>query len=100
MKANWGKYFFEELRRGKEMTREEQKDYDAIDERMHSAEAINRDLISLCNNHFIKAWYQPYAGANYECLFCCASLKRDHKTMNHEADCPVMVYQDILNKKY
>ena len=31
---------------------------------------IIKDLLDLCNEHFIDPFIQPYAGANAECRFC------------------------------
>jgi len=59
---------------------------------------IIKDLLDLCNEHFIESFIKPYAGANSECKFCGARELKSGKADHLVADCPVMKYHDIVNK--
>ena len=59
-----------------------------------NGKAIN-DLLSLCNEHFVDPFVQPYAGANFECMFCGATRQRDGTADHSAADCPVIKLQGV-----
>ena len=54
-------------------------------------EEIIKDLLAICNEHFIDAFIKLYAGANSECLFC-------GTTCNHAPYCPVVKYEELAKK--
>lgn len=59
---------------------------------------VIRDLVNLCDEYFVNPIVKPYAGANYECMFCGATEQRDGSIDHSVADCPVMKYQAIHEK--
>jgi hypothetical protein len=59
---------------------------------------IIKDLLDICNESFINPLIKPYAGANSECMFCGATENRDETIDHSAADCPVIKYQDLINK--
>lgn len=64
----------------------------------NGAKHVARDLLKLCNENFIEPYFQPYAGANFECLYCGAIKQRDGSVDHSVADCPVMKFRDIIEK--
>lgn len=59
---------------------------------------IIKDLLDLCNDNFINPFVQRYAGANAECMFCGTERDKDGKHHHSAADCPVVKYNDIVDK--
>ena len=63
------------------------------------ADLTDKDIIlklkSLCDENFINVMYRPYAGANLECIFCCA-VKRRNGTVNHDNDCAHIKYSELI----
>lgn len=55
---------------------------------------IIKDLLDLCNDNFINPFVQLYAGGGAQCMFCGATNSSHHLVK----DCPVIKYQDIVNK--
>ncbi len=59
---------------------------------MKTGDYINR-LENLCERTFIGNYIQLYAGANYECLFCCST-----KGEKHDTDCPALKYEKLVKE--
>lgn len=58
---------------------------------------IIKDLLDMCNEQFIDPFVRPYAGANAECMFC-GAFERRARGVNHSGDCPVIKYQNLVEK--
>ena len=55
------------------------------------------DLLDLCNDNFMNPFFQPYPGANTECLYCGAT--EDNKGRSHHySACPVVRYKNLAEK--
>ena len=51
------------------------------------------ELLKFCDEHFLDNFFQPYAGANYECLFC-----GNYPSKGHEKDCATVRYIELKSK--
>lgn len=59
---------------------------------------IINDLLLICNNWFANPWYQLFAGANAECMFCGCIQNSQGGGDHSAADCPVIHLQDVAEK--
>ena len=59
---------------------------------------IIEDLLNLCNEHFISPLVRQYAGSRNECMFCGATEQNDGSINHSASDCPVIKYQDLIEK--
>jgi len=58
-----------------------------------------KDLLDICNENFVNPFFQPFAGARFECLYCGAVRDGSGVAAHHSAaDCPVSKYLDIVEK--
>lgn len=61
---------------------------------MTKQENLILDLLELCDQEFKDPMIRPYAGVGLECRYCGCGEGGGHSV----ADCPVMKYQDILER--